>query len=102
MFGVTVYTGHRQVSSAGQEKLIVIGLQGKEVPFKDLPLLNLAFVIDKSGSRGIADKMSWVKESFEIFIEQVLDQDFVPLVVFDWDVRVIFPSTRIEVPYSNR
>ncbi len=69
MFGVTVYTGHRQVSSAGQEKLIVIGLQGKEVPFKDLPLLNLAFVIDKSGSRGIADKMSWVKESFEIFIE---------------------------------
>jgi len=95
MFGVTAYTGHRQVSAAGQEELIVIGLQGKEVPFKDLPLLNLAFVIDKSGSMGSADKMSWVKESFEIFIEQVRDQDFVSLVVFDSDARVIFPSTRI-------
>lgn len=95
MFGVTAYTGHRQVSSAGQEELIVIGLQGKEVPFKDLPPLNLAFVIDKSGSMGSADKMSWVKESFEIFIEQVRDQDFVSLVVFDSDARVIFPSTRI-------
>ncbi len=95
MFGVTAYTGHRQVSSAGQEELIVIGLQGKEVPFKDLPLLNLAFVIDKSGSMSSADKMSWVKESFEIFIEQVRDQDFVSLVVFDSDARVIFPSTRI-------
>ena len=94
-FGVTAYTGHRQVSASGQEELIVIGLQGRKTRFEELPPLNLAFVIDKSGSMSDANKMDWVKESFDIFIEQVRSDDFVSLVVFDSTARVIFPSTRI-------
>jgi len=94
-FGVTAYAGHRQVSSLGQEETLVIGLQGKRISFDELPPLNIAFVIDKSGSMADADKMNWVKESFEVFIEQVRSDDFVSLVVFDSNANVVFPSLQV-------
>lgn len=90
-FGVSVHTGHRQVSLSGQEEFVVIGLQGQEIPFEDLPPMNIAFVIDKSGSMA-GEKLEWVKESFEIFVRQVRPQDIVSLVVFDSAAYVIFPS----------
>jgi TolB-like protein len=94
--GITLYSGHHQVSSSGQEEVIQIGIQGKELGFDNLPPLNLAFVIDKSGSMEAADKMDWVKDAFDIFIEQVRDIDFVSLVVFDSKASVVFPSTQMK------
>lgn len=41
------------------------------------------------------DKMEWVKESFDVFINKVRDKDFVSLVVFDEDAEVIFPATQM-------
>jgi len=94
--GTTLYSGHYQISTAGQEEVIQIGIQGKKLGFKNLPPLNLAFVIDKSGSMSAADKMGWVKDAFDIFIERVRDIDFVSLVVFDSNAKVVFPSTQIK------
>jgi Ca-activated chloride channel family protein len=94
--GVTLYSGHRQLSTHGQEEVIQIGIQGRETSFEDLPPMNLAFVIDKSESMGDQDKLDWVKEAFDIFIERVRDRDFVSLVVFDEEAKVIFPSTQMK------
>ncbi len=94
--GVTLYSGHHQVSSRGQEEIIQIGIQGKELSFEELPPMNLAFVIDKSGSMADRDKMDWVKESFYIFIDKVRDKDFVALVYFDNSAQTVFPSTRMD------
>jgi hypothetical protein len=91
--GVTLYSGHRQLSSLGQEEVIQIGIQGGETSFEELPPMNLAFVIDKSSSMRVQNKMNWVKESFDIFIERVRDKDFVSLIIFDDRVKVSFPST---------
>jgi hypothetical protein len=93
--GVTLYAGHHQVSSRGQEEIIQIGIQGREISFEELPPMNLAFVIDKSGSMADRDKMDWVKESFYIFIDKVRDKDFVALVYFDNSAQTVFPSTRM-------
>ena len=93
--GVTLYSGHHQVSSAGQREIVQIGIQGGKSAFEDLPPMNLAFVIDKSGSMSAANKMDWVKDAFGIFIERVRDIDFVSLVVFDNEAGVVFPSTQM-------
>ncbi len=94
--GVTLYTGHKQISASGQDEVLHIGIQGRKLAFEELPPMNLAFVIDKSGSMSAQDKMEWVKKAFEIFIEKVRDIDFVSLVVFDNQARVIFPSTQMK------
>jgi TolB-like protein len=91
--GVTFTTGNRLMSTGGGEALLHIGIQAGEMEFDDLPPMNLAFVIDKSGSMNVADKMGWVVDAFDIFIEQVRDIDFVSLIVFDSSAKVIYPST---------
>lgn len=93
--GINVYSGHHQLSTAGQEEVIHIGIQGKRLEFEELPPMNLAFVIDKSGSMEGQDKMGWVKDAFEIFIDKVRDIDYVALVVFDNEAEVIFPTTQM-------
>ena len=93
--GITLYSGHHQISSGGQEELIQIGIQGGKQEFGELPPMNLAFVIDKSGSMSSANKMDWVKEAFDIFIERVRDIDFVALVVFDNTAKTVFSSTQM-------
>ena len=94
--GVSLYSGQQQLSAHGQEGVLHIGLQGKRRTYQDLPPMNLAFVIDKSGSMRDEDKMSWVKDAFDIFIERVRDVDFVSLVVFDDEAKVLFPSTQMK------
>jgi Mg-chelatase subunit ChlD len=54
--------------------------------------MNLAFVIDRSGSMADADKLTWVKDAFDIFIEQVRDVDYVSLVIFNERAVVVFPA----------
>jgi len=99
--GVTLYTGHQQISAKGQEEVIQIGIQGREIPFEELPPMNLAFVIDKSWSMDEQDKMEWVKESFDIFIDRIRDKDFVSLVVFDDEAEVIYPSLQMNSPQKR-
>jgi Ca-activated chloride channel family protein len=94
--GINLYSGHRQISSKGQEEIIQVGIQGREIIFEDLTPMNLAFVIDKSDSMGEQDKIDWVKEAFDIFIERVRDKDYVSLIVFDDEAEVIFPSTQMK------
>ena len=71
IIGVYMYSGHQQISKYGQEEVIQIGIQGEKKEFKDLTPMNLAFVIDRSGSMADADKLNWVKDAFDIFIQQV-------------------------------
>ncbi len=47
---------------------LVWAVGAKEGASEDLPPMNLAFVIDHSGSIADADKLNWVKEAFDIFI----------------------------------
>ncbi len=98
LIGVRLYTGHRQIVSGGQEEILQIGIQAGKLPFEALPPMNLAFVIDHSGSMAGQDKLEWVKQAFDVFIRQVRDIDFVSLVIFDDTAAVVFPSTRMNSP----
>ena len=95
-FEVYLYHGNRQLSNQGQDEILHIGIKAAKTQFADLPPLNLAFVIDTSGSMGGNDKLGWVKESFEIFINKVRDIDFVSLISFSSESQVVFPTTRMD------
>ena len=95
-FAVRFFAGNRQISTEGQEEVILIGIQGRRFTYEDLPTMNQAFVIDKSGSMYQKDKMDWVKESFDVYINQMREKDFVSLVVFDDTARIVFPSTQMK------
>ncbi|MHC6202516.1 vWA domain-containing protein [Breznakiellaceae bacterium SP9] len=79
----------------GDTAYLQIGLKARKIAFDALPPLNIAFVIDKSGSMTESDKMDWVKDSFRVFADQVRPQDFISLVVFDTVAEVLIPSARI-------
>jgi Ca-activated chloride channel family protein len=96
--GITLRSGNQQYSTGGQEGVLHIGIQGARKPYADLPPMNLAFVIDKSSSMSQDQKLEWVKEAFDIFINQVRDKDFVSLVTFDDEATVLFPSTQMRSP----
>ncbi len=95
LVGVHLYTGHRQISSEGQEEVIQIGIQARETAYAELPPMNLAFVIDKSTSMRDSDKIDWVKKGFSLFLNKVRDFDYVSLVTFDDEAHVVFPATRM-------
>lgn len=60
--------------------------------------LNLALVIDKSGSMADADKMSRVRESLVELISHLRESDRISIVVFDTEARVLVPSCN---PYDR-
>ena len=95
-FAVYTYNGHNQISNTGQNETLQIGIKANKTPFEDLPPLNLSFVIDKSGSMVSDEKLEWVKESFDIFIQKVRDIDYVSLIVFDNESETVFTSTRMD------
>lgn len=93
--GIYLYPGHRQVSAAGQGEVIIIGIQGKRYSFEDLPPLNLALVIDRSGSMAEPDKIEMVIESLKLLADTVRDRDRIALIAFNDKAEVQFPSTRM-------
>ena len=80
----------------GELAYLQIGMKAQKTAFKDLPKFNLAFVIDCSGSMSDANKLEWVKDSFEIFIENVRPTDYVSLIVFSSDASVCYPATQMK------
>ncbi len=88
--------GNDEVSSAQPEAVLQIGFTTAEVSERnDLRPVNLALVIDKSGSMADNDKMTRVKESLRTFIGKLRPDDIVSIVVFDTTAEVLCPANRI-------
>ena len=95
--------GNDEISAAQREAVLQIGFTTAEVSERtDLRPLNLALVIDKSGSMADSDKMSRVKQSLLTLIGKLRPDDIISIVVFDTDARVLFPASRIGDGYELR
>jgi Mg-chelatase subunit ChlD len=95
--------GNDEVSGLQREAVLQIGFTTAEVSERtDLRPLNLALVIDKSGSMADGDKMSRVKESLRTMIGKLRSEDIVSIVVFDTSAEVLFPANRIGNGYELR
>jgi Ca-activated chloride channel homolog len=76
-----------------ENKLVMIGLQGKKIPVDNLPESNIVFLIDVSGSMEDENKLPLVKSSIKLLIEQLREEDRVSMVVYAGNAGLVLPST---------
>lgn len=63
-------------------RLLLIGLQAKEIDFAGRPASNLVFLLDVSGSMYSADKLPLVQKAFTMLTENLNHQDRVSIVTY--------------------
>jgi len=76
-----------------QNKLLLIGLQGKTIPTDKLPPSNLVFLIDVSGSMMDENKLPLVKASMKMLTDQLRENDRISIVVYAGRAGVALPAT---------
>ena len=86
-FGVTVEIGDCPWNE--KTKLMLIGLQAKEVTKEERPGHNLVFLIDTSGSMYGEDRLDLVKRAFLMLLEELEPADTVSIVAYASQDRVV-------------
>lgn len=76
-----------------KHKLVMVGLQGKQMNTENLPPSNLVFLIDVSGSMEDPNKLPLVKASLRLLVNQLREQDHVAIVVYAGAAGLVLPST---------
>ncbi|MBF6642525.1 von Willebrand factor type A domain-containing protein [Flavobacterium sp. J49] len=74
-------------------KLVRIGLQGKDIATDNLPASNLVFLIDVSGSMADMNKLPLLKESFKVLVAQLRADDKIAIVVYAGAAGLVLPPT---------
>ena len=76
-----------------KNRLVHIGLQGKNIPTDNLPSSNIVFLLDVSGSMNQSNKLPLLKNAFKMLIKQLKAEDRVAIVVYAGASGVVLPST---------
>lgn len=63
-------------------RLLLIGLQAKEIDFSERPASNLVFLLDVSGSMYSDDKLPLVQKAFTMLTENLDERDCVSIVTY--------------------
>ena len=74
-------------------KLVLIGLQGKNIPMDDLPASNLVFLVDVSGSMSSENKLPLVQSSLKLLTDQLREKDRISIVVYAGNAGLVLPAT---------
>lgn len=76
-----------------KNKILKIGLQGKNIPTNDLPASNLVFLIDVSGSMSDMNKLPLLKQSLKILVNELRAKDKVAIVVYAGAAGMVLKPT---------
>lgn len=74
-------------------KLVMVGLQGKDIDYSETNPSNLVFLIDVSGSMDEENKLPLVKQSLSYLIDNLNAGDKVAMVVYAGAAGCVLPST---------
>jgi len=88
--------GNDQALGEGNEAVLQVGFStALATDRQQLRPVNLAVVIDKSGSMQASDKMSRVKSALIAMVSRLRDEDILSIIVFDTDSQVLLPAVRV-------
>lgn len=76
-----------------KNRVLKIGLQGKNIPTNDLPASNLVFLIDVSGSMSDPNKLPLLKQSLKILVNELRNKDKVAIVVYAGAAGLVLAPT---------
>lgn len=74
-------------------KLVRIGIQGKDIPRSQQPPANFVLLIDVSGSMNSDDKLELLKTAFNLFVDEMRDDDRLAIVTYAGSDKVALEST---------
>ena len=72
-------------------RLALVGLQGKLVSTENVPPMNLVFLIDVSGS--MSDDIALMKEAFQLLVEKMRPEDRISIVTYAGATGVVLSPT---------
>jgi Ca-activated chloride channel family protein len=90
--GLDLRVGNTQVPTAGGEVWLQIGLQARRSVASVRTPLNLALVLDVSGSMDAPDKMPYLKQSLTVFLGTLRPEDLVAIVTYSDEAELLWPS----------
>ena len=76
----------------GGDMWLQVGLQARRVRQEAIKPMNVAVVIDKSGSMADADKMTYLKQALHVFVDELDEEDILSLVVYDSEAWVLMSA----------
>jgi Ca-activated chloride channel family protein len=74
-------------------KLIRVGIKGKTYMKSELPPSNIVFLIDVSGSMSSSNKLDLLKESLQLYVDELRSEDRVAIVTYSGSAGVVLEST---------
>lgn len=79
----------------GKKVVIKIEVEGEKIALARRAPLNLAIVLDRSGSMSGA-KLEQAKQAASMLIDQLSESDIVSVVLYDTEVDVLVPARRLD------
>ncbi len=80
------------LNGSGESVFLQVDIYSKEVPKRDRIPLNLALVIDRSGSMASEQKLDYAKNSARFIVQNMSDDDIIALVTYESKVQVVVPA----------
>lgn len=90
--GLDLRLGNSRIPAQGGVAWLQMGLQTRSAETEMVAPLNLALVIDSSGSMSDQDKMTYVKQAMRVFLASLKPDDIVALVVYSDGAEVVLPA----------
>ncbi len=75
-------------------RLVRIGIKGREVANSQRPPANIVLLIDASGSMAGPDKLDLLRDGFSLLAERLDERDTVAIVAYAGSAGVVLPPTR--------
>jgi len=75
-------------------ELLLVGIQGYDVPKQDIPASNLVFLIDVSGSMHSPDKLPLLRSAMKLLTTQLDAKDRVAIVVYAGASGIVLEPTK--------